>query len=562
MKTLYPTLCTAALLMLAACTQDPVEDLVSSGNTQSGDLPEGTFIVDYLPSADLPATRGLGEGEAILSLDYLLYTSTDGGTTYTLTKKKSISDIDANTSWPLTRENMTWAQRQELKDTLSTESKYKVVFVANAADEVWKDKTCFQPMTNVVVKTVTEDGTETVAGSTFDQARLLLPPNGDFQQTDGTYTFYYMWTGEIDPANGYNKNTPAQMNVVLQRMVNKVEIRLEDITEGFTDEKGNVTISNINRYVEEQISEFYTNNGYVTENHEGKIYDKVCINMDAIAQSIPDGHNVTTEEKSKKTFKDNFINNETKRKDVVKSLTKCSEGEPCDKENPCVKHWLINKMKNEYLARCNWSIIHSIRVVYDKANFPQSIGFDKKYKPESDVELPSLNSMKIADNDYIFYAFGHNEDDATASNLGQIKELKFIGEESDKDLFTATCNIIPGIDSENNINYTGGNHHLVITYNPISNTNVGDEKTFTRTDYNLQEVMNWDWGIDEDNSGDFDYGGLVNWTKDKMIKWVNELFHPETSELSGSEFMPYDLTLEIPVIAITDEWSTKEYKPE
>ena len=308
MKTLYPTLCTAALLMLAACTQDPVEDLVSSGNTQSGDLPEGTFIVDYLPSADLPATRGLGEGEAILSLDYLLYTSTDGSA-YTLTKHKEISDISADTPWPLTRENMTWQQRQELKDTLSTGSKYKVVFVANANQ---KDKTGFQPMTGIDAK------------DNFDNARLLLPPDGNFQQTDGTYTFYYMWTGDIDPANGYNKNTPAQMNVVLQRMVNKVEIRLADeVVQGIE------SAESVDAYVEDELGKYFDEHYIVTDFTESNrgILDSVVIKYmtDKAEFDISNYVNgvVRAGKKDGQEHLQNILKDITNIRKVTNSISKC-----------------------------------------------------------------------------------------------------------------------------------------------------------------------------------------------------------------------------------------------
>ena len=125
------------LLLLAACTNDPSEDILSNvpGN---GNLPQGTFVIDYTASTGDAQTR-LAANERIQSLDYLLYEKTAGGSDFLLKKKRSIPDIGLGTQWPLTRENMTWEQREALKDTLNQSSEYKMVFVANAAPEIWND---------------------------------------------------------------------------------------------------------------------------------------------------------------------------------------------------------------------------------------------------------------------------------------------------------------------------------------------------------------------------------------------------------------------------------------
>ena len=300
------------LLLLASCANDPAEGIPAGiPGTNGGNLPQGTFIVDYLPSTDLPATRGVADGERILSLDYLLYERTDDNT-YTLKKRTPISDISADTHWPLTRENMTWQQRQELKDTLSTGSKYKVVFVANANQKVWTD---FQPMTGID------------ANDNFDDARLLLPPNGDFQQADGNYTFYYMWTGDIDPAtNGYNKNAPAQMQVKLQRMVNKVEIRLEEqVVNGLKE------ATSVEEYVKGKLDEYFRAN-YVIDTEgtmSGALYDVVDKYLEGIATNKigitnEPGPLASNEQKSKYTFQELLKASDSKEK---------VDGEVIDSEN-------------------------------------------------------------------------------------------------------------------------------------------------------------------------------------------------------------------------------------
>lgn len=67
------------------------------------------------------------KGVRINSLTYLLY-SEEG----TLEKRREIPGLDTDgESWPLRRENMSWEQREALKDTLSQGETYHAVFVAN-----------------------------------------------------------------------------------------------------------------------------------------------------------------------------------------------------------------------------------------------------------------------------------------------------------------------------------------------------------------------------------------------------------------------------------------------
>ena len=216
MKAKLYTLCTAALL-LAACTNDPMEDIVSPGTETPGltDVPEGSYVIDYTPTTDAPGTRADDDGP-IQSLDYLLYASTDGTEgSYTLTKRRPIPDISLSTTWPLTRERMTWAQRQALKDTLETGKFYKAVFVANAADWLWDNNVNTGAPTNEDLPTASNkvlqnanlDGSTTAPN--FNDARLLLPTAG--QGSFNESNMYYLWTGDIKPTEShYDKNHPAQ----------------------------------------------------------------------------------------------------------------------------------------------------------------------------------------------------------------------------------------------------------------------------------------------------------------------------------------------------------------
>ncbi len=526
MKTLYPTLCTAALLMLAACTNDPAEDLLSSNDTRPDALPEGTFVVDYLPSADLPATRVLGDDEVILSLDYLLYASKDDQE-YTLQKHTSISDINAKTRWPLTRDNMTWQQRQELKDTLTTDSKYKVVFVANADKEkVWNDKTDFQPMTGV-------DN-----DADFDDARLLLPPNGDFQQQeDGKYTFYYMWTGEIDPnTNGYNKNTPAQMGVVLQRMVNKVEIRLADEVV-----KGIESAESVDAYVTNFLTNYYDTYYYNSDNQEGELYNVVNAYMTGKAgECKPDGG--SNQKASKEKFKA-ILEKEDNKKAVASNITACSETEITESATCCVKHQFIAEMKPTFITYLDWSSITNIELSYAKASYPATIDFNKVTHSTQDGQEEVVTLTTHKDNNsghYIFYVFSSNNPKENVLNKIQKATFK---NEATEEVFSLDKDIVPSDE------FKQGNRHIALTFNPTSVTISTNTFQFSRENYNLQDILNWNWETD------FQYSSLpTGWHKEDMIKWVNGLFSGKDTD---SAFDPYTLELDIPKVEIATPWSTE-----
>lgn len=129
----------AASLLLAVCACGK-ENLNTTTDGDNGGaataLPEGTFVVDYSVS-DGETSRAGEEGipnTSISSLLYLLYDS-EGK----LVKEREIPDIDHETTWPLTRDKMTWEQRESLKDTLNVEMTYTAVFLANTDAELFKD---------------------------------------------------------------------------------------------------------------------------------------------------------------------------------------------------------------------------------------------------------------------------------------------------------------------------------------------------------------------------------------------------------------------------------------
>ena len=162
------------LLAVCACGKENLNTTTDTGNGGTvAALPEGTFVVDYSVS-DGETSRAGKEGRlntSISSLLYLLYDS-EGQ----LVKEREIPGIDDNTTWPLTRENMTWEQRESLKDTLNVEMTYTAVFLANTDAELFKDASDKAAQV-FFYKTVTEgaDGTSETTYANLQDVYLKLP---------------------------------------------------------------------------------------------------------------------------------------------------------------------------------------------------------------------------------------------------------------------------------------------------------------------------------------------------------------------------------------------------
>lgn len=188
----------AGCLAFAAC-----EDEAWNG----GQRPVGgeTFVVDYAVScgADTKAIHdNLGKNERISSLTYLLY-----GSDSLLLQEREIPDISEDTEWPLTRENMTWKQREALKDTLETGVSYVVAFVAN-----------------VTAGTDGAGWTESPLKEEEDlrKANLELPPGGAF--ADGT--MFYLFTKKLSTdeyVGQVDRDHPMNFPVRLQRVVTRMD---------------------------------------------------------------------------------------------------------------------------------------------------------------------------------------------------------------------------------------------------------------------------------------------------------------------------------------------------
>lgn len=218
--------------ILSACSEDL--EGVDAG-TDVPVLDTDCFVVDYI----VEGNEGLSRGEntsPITSLTYLLYQ--DGE----LVKERQIPDISSETVWPLTRENMTWEQREALKDTLQAWGNYKVVFVANAIYPASGEN---------------EDaGISYITGKDSYQTLALQMPAQPFSADN----MFYLFSSEIKKEDDTDRDHPLNCPVTLKRVVSCVELKRIQIKE------------------QEQES-------YLKE-RAGKLYDLLIGDQGAIATSV------------------------------------------------------------------------------------------------------------------------------------------------------------------------------------------------------------------------------------------------------------------------------------
>ena len=119
----------------------------------------------------------------------------------------------------MTRENMSWEQREVLKDTLETNTTYHAVFIANIdSTKLWNNGTS-SPLKR--------------AGN-YDDAYIELP---DRAFTDGDMFYYF--SKDINSADeGADRDNPYHCDVQLHRIVTRTDFFFEELPvwEGLTTE--------------------------------------------------------------------------------------------------------------------------------------------------------------------------------------------------------------------------------------------------------------------------------------------------------------------------------------
>ena len=191
--------------ILSACSEEL--EGVDAG-TDVPVLDTDCFVVDYT----VEGNEGLSRGEntsPITSLTYLLYQDDE------LVKERQIPDISSETVWPLTRENMTWEQREALKDTLQAWGNYQVVFVANAVYPASGEN---------------EDaGISYITGKDSYQTLALQMPAQPFSADN----MFYLFSSEIKKEDDTDRDHPLNCPVTLKRVVSCVELKRIKIPEQY-----------------------------------------------------------------------------------------------------------------------------------------------------------------------------------------------------------------------------------------------------------------------------------------------------------------------------------------
>lgn len=223
MKQIYNIMVGMALMLGATSCE---KEILDNGQAAGIALADGQFIVDYSGEVTTRAIKDNAEkGERINSLTYLLYMQQDND--YVLQKRREIPGLnktstDANgnptyESWPLTRDNMTWEQREALKDTLMVGLNYRAVFVANADPSLWNGTSPLKEADEIDV-------------DTYSSAYLQLPAN--FAFNDGN--MFYLAEAEID-GTGQDRNTPYNCPITLKRVVTRTDWWFERLPEFTVD---------------------------------------------------------------------------------------------------------------------------------------------------------------------------------------------------------------------------------------------------------------------------------------------------------------------------------------
>lgn len=200
------------LLAVCACGKENLNTTADGGSDGAATaLPEGTFVVDYSVS-DGETSRafegGLYANQRISSLLYLLYDS-EGQ----LVKEREIPGIGTDTKWPLTRENMSWEQREALKDTLNSGSTYTAVFLANVKKDLFGNTQTEELLQNK------ENLTEAV----------LYLPQTPFTDSN----MYYLWKEKLEytrpeGASDDSRDNPLSKKIILRRLVSRIDmVRVE-----------------------------------------------------------------------------------------------------------------------------------------------------------------------------------------------------------------------------------------------------------------------------------------------------------------------------------------------
>ena len=391
----------AGSLALGACGQDPLQEMTPDASTDNADgsasgVPEGTFLVDY--SVDNgSATRATGDGKLqISSLDYYVYYKAGGE----LLKHRRIAIDPEKQVWPMTRENMTWEQRQALQDTLQCGVDYRILFIANV------DSTLF----NYDGYSKTNPHPAVVKGDTlYHNARILLP-NVPFHDDN----MYCLWEGELAASNA--TEYPDQV------VINRNDILLQRI----------VTRTDISRASDEKKTSLYDAiaNGFYEENCRANVESAVDDWIGNFKTKIENcagyGYHVNDDIKKLEA-------NEEAVKELTSILIANKASISAYIKDKLIEETYIPVVQSLYQTHVvDWSTLTKARVNYDANKRANSIGFDLVGHNDSGVD--NFAPCDLAEGKIRFYGFegsglnAFSAIDVTSNNTVNTVSFTFQGE--------------------------------------------------------------------------------------------------------------------------------------
>ena len=492
----------AGLMALAACTNDTLQELAPAtpgDDTAAADgVPEGSFIVDYTVDGG-PSTRADSKLQ-VQTLDYYVYYSK----TDTLVKKRRI-EIEENQEFPLTRETMTWEQRQALQDTLDCGEKYRILFLANVdpalfAYDGYSNEEGGTPHPAIVIN-----------DERYSTARLLLP-NVPFHEDN----MYCLWEGELSCATDAADKVVKRENVLLQRVVTRTDIKRTDSPTTLYDAIAN---------------------GFYKDNCETNVTNGVSTWIDNFQKRIEDCAGTYHVKQN--------INQIHEHEDDIKEFTRILVSHKQDINN-YIKEKLIADYSEQLTGLYNtssqtWGNVTNAQINYDNGQRVNAIGFNLTgYSYDS---RPNTAPCSITEDYKLrFYGFEGTTDDVKNT----FSAVDFYTSNSTDITFTLT-----GASFSAN---QGRNTHLDITCDPVAfiKCKEGMPASNSIRLYDLTEILKdkEDWKAFLNNNGNNEIITIINYFFTECAQNHAGEFENDSYSLSS-----FPIQFNIPDLSATDAFN-------
>ena len=565
MKQIYNIMVGMALMLGATSCE---EEILDNGQAAGIALADGQFIVDYSGEVTTRAIKDNAEkGERINSLTYLLYIQQDND--YVLEKRREIPGLNKNKtddagnpvyeSWPLTRDNMTWEQREALKDTLMVGSNYRAVFVANAAPSLWGE-TNDDDMTKSPLKEADE-----IDVDTYSSAYLQLPE--DLAFNDGN--MFYLAEAEIDGA-GKDRNTPYNCPIMLKRVVTRTDWWFERLPELWTepDETGNRTFTeDAIAYINSNGLNMILSNILAGENPTVVVaainfLDLIKNRFDVLA-TPEEGQSQTELQQAYSLYSQAIeelktLINGTERQTFISTLFSDSEDQEVESAWDSLTDKLLSLLQNNTQLQGQWqrSVEENqyAEIVYDNESGMNRYYLDSSKGTECDATTSfprvqaDLETSDLGDlNDYI----GFNWISFANPEQNMVAEIKWYeGATATGELFVLTPNLKTG---------QGTNEWYQVVYRPVASLSLKDGYS--------AEVESFSFVFDLEAALPFDKitSGVTAENVDAFKEAINDILEDVTLtglDSYGDALNTITLSFDIPdissdgVLNIAESWST------